>query len=633
MKTAPADDHKNHFILPGFILIFGLTMGGLSVARYRGYNLDSFDLGNMGQAIWSVTQGKPLVFTTEGIAWSRLSFHVELFYLLLVPVYALWPSPVSLLLVQALLYALGAVPVYRLARRHLQHDSAALLLALVYLLYPVGQTAVLFQFHGDTLAMPFLLLAIDALDQKSWWRYGLWLFLALSCKFYVAAPVAAMGVVLWWQGQRRVGLLTAVLAMAWGGLAFLVIRPYFAPTESVQAAATTGGYLSYYFSQLDAIGQTLSERLVNGLIVFVPVVLLVWRAPLWLLPAAAVTLPTLISSGPGPTYDYRYHHYALAVPFLLAAAVYGARQMQLRARPSTGTPLWLGRVRLTVFLAVVFSGLLVDWPLNPLFYTAGPGSGQGVDGSGYGRILRDTFKDNWLQENVPPDVPLMADDQLGSRLFNRLIYYRTQPQFRSREALLPQVDYVVIDSLNDFNRVVSRMQIDYSVIGWLLQRSEWRLLRADDGLLLFGREGEALQQTIGLIPLSSLPGVKATFADQIALGDVEILPLGENRFRLTVSWFALQPVEQEGLTAVSQIKELPYTRFVHLHTAVLYPPQFWPTNQLIIETSEIALAADTPPGQYPLYLGWYDSRSLHAAATDARSRIGDEIQIGTLAIP
>ncbi|NJN53474.1 MAG: DUF2079 domain-containing protein [Anaerolineae bacterium] len=89
----------------------------------------------------------------------------------------------------------------------------------------------------------------------------------------------------------------------------------FAPTESVQAAATTGGYVSYYFSQLGQIGQTVPLRLAHGLIVFAPVVLLAWRAPLWLLPAAAVALPTLISNGPGPTYDYRYHHYALAVPF------------------------------------------------------------------------------------------------------------------------------------------------------------------------------------------------------------------------------------------------------------------------------------------------------------------------------
>ncbi|NJN53473.1 MAG: DUF2079 domain-containing protein [Anaerolineae bacterium] len=71
--------------------------------------------------------------------------------------------------------------------------------------------------------------AIDALDRGAWWAYGLWLVLTLSCKFYVAVPVAALGVVIWLQGQRRAGLLTALLAVVWGVVAFLVIRPFLRP--------------------------------------------------------------------------------------------------------------------------------------------------------------------------------------------------------------------------------------------------------------------------------------------------------------------------------------------------------------------------------------------------------------------
>ena len=624
----------NHYGLIVVIVTFGLMMGWLSVARYWGYNLQSFDLGNMGQAIWSGTQGQPLVFTTEGIAWSRLAFHVEIIYLLLVPLYAVWPSPVSLLLVQAVVYALGAAPLYRLALRRLEHKPAALLLAIVYLLYPVAQTAVLFQFHGDTLAMPFLIFAIDAFDRKAWRVYGVWLMLALSCKFYVAAPVAALGAVAWWQGQRRAGIFSIVLALVWGAVAFLVIRPFFAPDETVQAAATTGGYLSYYFSQLGEIGPTLPARLANGLIVIAPVLLLVWRAPLWLLPVAAVVLPTLISNGPGPTYDYRYHHYALAVPFLLAAAVYGAERMQQVEQFANNRSLWLGRIRLTFDLALVLSMLLVNTPLSPFFYFAGPGSGRGLDGSGYGRIPRDDFKDQWLAENVPAGAPLMADDQLGTRLFNRSVYYRLQPQFRAPEELFPRVDYVVIDSLNDFNLGHSRMTAEYDTIARLLQQPEWQLLRADDGLLLFGRKGNGLTQAVVQLPLFFSSDYQAIFADQIALVQTDILPLGGNRFQLIFPWLALSlQIEDAGLTAVSRISNIPHLRFVHLPTATLMPVATWPEDQLIQETIDIVLPPDMPSGRYPIWTGWYDSNSLFAAETDARSRIGDEVQIGWLDIP
>lgn len=128
----------------------------------------------MGQAIWSVGQGQPLIFTTEGVAWSRLALHVELIYFLLVPLYALFPSPITLYLVQAALYASAGVAVYRLAVRRFGTVPAlspiyirwlGVACAGIYLLYPVAQTAVLFQFHADTLAMPLLLWAIEALER------------------------------------------------------------------------------------------------------------------------------------------------------------------------------------------------------------------------------------------------------------------------------------------------------------------------------------------------------------------------------------------------------------------------------------------------------------------------------------
>jgi len=72
-------------------------------------------------------------------------------------------------------------------------------------LYPTAQTAVLFDFHGDTLAMPCLMFALDALDRVDWRRYAIWIVLALLCKVCVAVSVGVMGAVLVFKGQRRVG--------------------------------------------------------------------------------------------------------------------------------------------------------------------------------------------------------------------------------------------------------------------------------------------------------------------------------------------------------------------------------------------------------------------------------------------
>lgn len=253
------------FVLGGVIMLTLIVLASLSIAQYRAYNLRSLDLGRMAQAMWSVRYGLPLVWTGDGVDWSRLANHVEVVYFLIAPVYAIWPSPASLLLVQSALFVSGAVPVYRLSHRHLD-SRAGLLLAVVYLAYPVAQTAVLFELHGDTLAAPLLLWAVEAADRQSWRAYIVWILLALACKMHVSAAVALLGGVLWWYGHRRVGAATTLLALIWGATAFFVVRDFFAP-QGTEATATPLAYVSYYFLNGGVLA-TLPERAITAVIVF-----------------------------------------------------------------------------------------------------------------------------------------------------------------------------------------------------------------------------------------------------------------------------------------------------------------------------------------------------------------------------
>ncbi len=643
----------------------------LSLARYAGYNANMFDLGNMAQAIWNGTLGRPLVFTYKYGSLSRMALHVELIYWLIVPLYKMWPDPRLLLILQVFGYALGALPLYQLGRRHLFQKWGARGLILCYLFYPTVQSAVLFDFHGDTLAIPFLFLALDAMDRCAWRSYALWLLLALSCKFYVAVPIGALGVVLWFKGEHRVGLATFVGACFWFGITFLLIRPFFAPFEAAQVNATVGSYVDFYFGQImHSLSDTWLPRLLTAVVVFLPALWLGWRTPLWWLPVVAVAFPVLLSTGPGPSYSYRFHHYALAVPFQMFALLQGmnmfhARQTQLGAIVKRRGRPWQGELFLSVGITIIFAAGLVDVPLNPRFWMAQPNWGR--DQWTYGHTSRDTFKDAWLATTVPDESPIAASLFLAPHVTNRETLYLTrypdalqklhQPDhfYQTRylmqhpedlDALLlahnlDKVDYVLADALFDYSNlfddglIYGGVLYDVPAIMLLLQSPDFGLVSAQDGLLWFERTPNSVERLLQQIEPITIEVDRTplfVFDDAVALLNTQVMPLGDGRFRLVCDWQPYPALQDRVLFAVSRLEGVPHSRVPHLPTLALHPTVTWEPDVGVRETFDFFVPSGTPPGDYGLWVGWYDGANAFAAATDIRSRVGDEFQIAILTV-
>lgn len=674
MQTASPHRFRDNLRRNGFfwllVVLCGAVLAGLSIARYVGYNAGMLDLGNMAQAIASVVRGDPLITTTPNGNVSRLAGHAEIIYFLLAVPYMLWPDPRLLLGIQAGLFALGALPVYWMSIRRLGEDRRAwaLCLVLIYLLYPVAQTAVLFDLHGDTLAMPLLLFALDALDRRAWRRYALFIGLALLCKVYVALAVAGIGVyALWWGGQRRVGLLTLGVALFYGMGVFFGLRPLFAP----QAGAGTGtetlqGYLAFYFGRFAEVWATAPLRFFTAIIVVGPALFLAWRGWRWLLVGAPILAGVLLTSGPGGASDYRYHHYAMFVPFLLMAAIDGAGRLktlserqraelqntcrtaggqrgsdELRSSsPATvqglqATPAgrrqaklhrnWRGDLLFATGIVLVCNAILVDTPLNPAFWQAA--AGNGLDPSRYGVTDRDAVKDRFLAEYVPPQAPLAASMFIGPHLADREIVYSVRypddPGGERLPQLLPRVDYILADALFDYRRgstydFVAGATYERAEISYLLRHPEVGLVAARDGLLLFRRGDSAatFAQQIGRETAPETQQPLAQFAD-IDLLTAAITPLGGRRYQATFNWRASGP--PGDYVAVSRLSGVADTRIVHLPTYALLPTTEWQPGELVRETFEFALPADLVPGTYTWQTAWYDLRHSEAYATDARS--------------
>lgn len=643
------------------MLVGGGVLGWLSLLRYAGFNAGMYDLGNMAQAIWSATQGQPLLYShAAGASTSRLAGHVEAGYLLVAPLYALWPDPRSLLVLQAALFALGAVPVYRMASRRTASRFAARCLALIYLLYPAAQTAVLFDFHGDTLAGPLLLFALDALDERAWRRYAVLVALALSFKFYVAAAVFGMGFVLYrWEHERRAGTYTMAAAALYGALAFLVVRRIFPSHLSADEVASD--YLSYYFGEVGQIAATLGDRLLNAVVVFGPPMLVAWRGWRWLVPALPVAAAALLSTGPAGVYDYRYHHYAIVVPFIIMAAIDGTARARRRTtdggrrtadsasvvggrRPAVRGRSWRGDLGLTLAIVAIFSALLVNTPLNPLFWLRVPG--YGFDPSVYGVTERDALKERFLAERVPPGAPVAVSTFLAPHLANRdtlyLVRYPDEPGPERLPALLPQVRYALPDALFDHYVQLDQgygggLDYDRAAIGVLLRDPALALTGMRDGLLLFERgapPGAGLANTIATRPDDGRAAAH-TFGDQIALVRADLAQVGPRRLRASFTWRLVKPFDRgERFVAVSRLGGVSGARFVHLPGYALRSPLEWQVGELEEETFEVELPPELARGAYEWRLGWYDVSHPAAMRTDSRSLLpgSQELPVATVTV-
>lgn len=126
---------------------------------------------------------------------SHFAVHVSPIYYLFLPFYALFPSPVTLEVLQALLLASAVIPLWRIARRHGLSGVTAGLLCALLLLWPAYAGGTSYDVHENKFLTPLLLWLFDFLDRRCVW--GVALFSVLTCMVKEDAPVYVAVIALW----------------------------------------------------------------------------------------------------------------------------------------------------------------------------------------------------------------------------------------------------------------------------------------------------------------------------------------------------------------------------------------------------------------------------------------------------
>jgi uncharacterized membrane protein len=426
--------------LAAIIGTYVVVFFGMAQRCYDVFGYDSGATAVYNNMLWWTLHGKPFLIaamiTSESAKpISNLAAHAAYFWVFILPFYALFPGPSILFFLQALALGMAAVPMYLIARKLLEDEVAAVLLAAAYLLLPPLVSQNLNQVQ-EPCFLPVLLLFVFYFFLER--RYGLFLsFSAVALLNRENVPLAIMMFGVWALVERRSWkwvVVPIVCGAAYFWFVTFVAMPYFRQGENWHVARMFG-YLG------SSAGEIFKNAALHPLVLVQHlfssdnvryVIFLVqplgWILPFFALPCL-VALPDLainLLSENTALKVIPWHYNVLTGTALFVSTLFAVRKIGLWQRRKYGE----GR-----YLPVVACGLLVLSAAHWFLWFQ----------PGYLRELPYQQALNHAIESIPKDVSVLSSVRIQARFSGRPRYdslnvFEHQPEYAKT------FDYVLLDA-------------------------------------------------------------------------------------------------------------------------------------------------------------------------------------------
>ena len=430
------------------VLWFAIFCSYYTVMAHYRMQTTAYDLGIFDNVFYNLTHGEFFKATPDlrRGGGPHLQLHVTWVAYLLLPFYALRQQADTLLVMQAVIVALGAIPYFLLARFRAHSALFGLLICYLYITYAPTHGPVFYDFHFLTIAPAFVGWVIYCFETKR--RIGLaiaWV-LAMSVREDISATLAALGLFYLLQGQR---MRWAAFFVVTGTAYLFLMRFWMMPAVAVhpdEFHAHVGMYLkmiapghrgygavirTILTNLVFTLEQVLEERRLTYLLeLTVPFLLLPLRhRRTWILliPAALVCL---MSTHPAP-FLRQFQYTALWVPFLILGTV--VVMSEWKQSPGGKSKFW------AALIAMALTGTVLSYQQGALF--------QQNDFKGGYRKVQFEFTEADRQRlerfrsviaEIPPDASVLTTENEGPHLSNR-------PDCFTLRAAYTWADYLVIN--------------------------------------------------------------------------------------------------------------------------------------------------------------------------------------------
>ncbi|MDP1852710.1 MAG: DUF2079 domain-containing protein [Candidatus Omnitrophota bacterium] len=602
----------------------------VSLCRYANFNYGDWDLAIYNQTFRNLISGRSFI-SLIGVHF--LQNHIEITpAVLIAPIYALFPHPVTLLAIQSLMLALAAIPLFLIARKLLS-EAWGLVFVIIYLLYPAVGYTNLNEFHPESF-LPFIQFCLLYFFIKNdFKKFAIFNFLCLLSKENMSLILIMLSVYALIEKKEKkwfaLPFLSGFLYLLFYGL---IILPNLAQAKSISGSlyahlgatpaqmAKTIIFHPIAMLKFIAMPQKM-EYLFN---LFGPLSFLSFLNPVILLAVLPNFLQHLLSLRETETTLY-YYYPSEMLAFIFVSAVFGLKFLL----KSSVTQKYKYLISATIiFVALSFSIRLGPQPdISRQIRKGCLLTGDAIE------------KDNFIKI-IPKNSSVIATFNFLPKLSNitdslyslHRVLAGTSLSEDSSLLVLDQPEFALIDfddSMTFYN--FYQPYAGYADLRSFLARWQLRPVRALENTVLFKRDYKGdfgLYESVGSALDSNL---KADVFD----GSIKIIgyKLEKNIFGkkdkilITFFWQALGKIAKDYSLSIVLVDSSDMIRQSMIHPLCyrIYPTSSWQEEEIVKENYWFSISSGISSGKYKIYVGILDpltGKLCNISPADTKKEIG-----------
>jgi uncharacterized membrane protein len=396
--------------------------------------------------------------------------HVQPGLLILLLPYAILPRTETLMVILSICVGLGAIPMYRIAKRRLASPWLAMLFACGYLLLPALETNTGWDIHGANFLPPLLLTALDAAETghiKLWWGAALLaMFLREDFPIFIGWAMVWMA-----PGKlRKQAWAMFGIGLAFSLASFLLVIPYFGGGGTPYlvrffprgTSLTVQGVWSVV-SQASFWKNNLIKLMVYNARLGFPLLFLYFASG----PTLLAVFPMILANGLS-WYTYNlspevFHYSAPLIPWVMVGAVDGFKAVASLLRQRRPQLNWVGVLGVALGTSILTAHFMSGYtPLSRAFVWPEQSDRQSIAEK--------------MISLVPADAPVSVELHLAGH-FSRYKTVRIFPDVRDAQ-------WIMLDVWNgNFSLYLNPEDTQHLWDGIRFDPT-WETVSAQDGLIL-----------------------------------------------------------------------------------------------------------------------------------------------------